>query len=63
MEKRIWADADCENLTKIMHLIKKFDYFVETKVHVIREWEEFLTERPTRLPSWKVFITHQPKNL
>ena len=37
MEKRIWADADCENLTKIMHLIKKFDYFVETKVHVIRE--------------------------
>ena len=34
MKKRIWACADCKNITKIMHSIKKFDYFVETKVHV-----------------------------
>ena len=56
MEKRIWAGADCKNLTRIMHSIKKFDYFVETKVYLIRDWEEFLTERPTRLLGWKVFV-------
>ena len=63
MKKRIWACADCNNLTKIMHSIKKVDYFVETKVHVDTRLKRVLTERPARLPGWKVFMKYQPKNL